>query len=89
MVSNGRSSRGRVGLDRSGSAAEALTTAHLRRLIGHCNTYNVSIRITVLHRPNRVDGGLLKSLESYASSVKVTWVREIAHPECTNLVASR
>ena len=58
IVSSGRSSRGRVGLDRSGSAAGASATTRYRQAIGNCSTYDVSIRIAVLHIANRLDGRL-------------------------------
>lgn len=65
MVSKGRSSRGRVGLDRSGSAAK-LSDRSTWKDSGGCVTYDISIGITVLHRANRVNSRLLKSLKGWA-----------------------
>lgn len=60
IVSRGRSSRGRVGLDRSGSTAFVLRFLELpwESMI---QTYNVAVDIPMLDRPNGFHRGLFKS----------------------------
>lgn len=61
MVSSGRSIRGRVGLERSGSAGNLsacnLSEAQYREL-----TNGVAIDIEVLRTPERCDGSLFEQL---------------------------
>jgi len=54
MVSSGRSRRGRVGLDRSGSAIQALV-AGLALSAGPNLTYEVSFDIAMLQISNRLN----------------------------------
>lgn len=71
IVSSGRSMRGRVGLDRSGSAGQALETLTAPILCMYL-TDDISICIAVLKISNGSDRGGLEGISSrWQDSVKI------------------
>lgn len=63
IVSKGRSSRGRVGLDRSGSASNCQLLSLVDKVE---RTDNVPMNVSMLDGPNRLDSRFFMSHSCYA-----------------------